>query len=99
MSTDVTAHTASLPESHVQPPVGLSSPPDSNDALKLEGSDSELSDIEEPEEDIGDVVPDRYENGVPIYKPTMAQFKNFAPYVGQVLPFSPPHVIDSLSIR
>jgi len=65
---------------------GLSSPPDSNNALKMDGtSDSELSDLEDNDEDIGEVVPDGWsaENntGVPIFKPTMAQFKNFEAYV------------------
>ncbi|KAI0804872.1 hypothetical protein GGR55DRAFT_303912 [Xylaria sp. FL0064] len=36
-------------ESHSSPkPIGLHSPPDSNSALKLDGSDSELSDVEDP---------------------------------------------------
>ncbi len=63
------------------PPVGLSSPPDSNSALKLDGSDSELSDLDDLEEDIGDVEPDHYEGGVPIFKPNMEQFKSFKHYV------------------
>jgi hypothetical protein len=81
MSTDAIAEVASLPVSEESRPAGLSSPPDSNDALMLDGSDSELSDIEEPEEDIGEVVPDRYEGGVPIFTPTMEQFKSFTPFV------------------
>jgi hypothetical protein len=85
MSTEVVADTAVL----IEPPEGddarlegLSPPPESNGALKLDGSDSELSDIEDPEEeDIGEIVPDHYECGVPIFKPTMDQFKNFQHYV------------------
>ena len=81
MSTDAIAETASLPVGEESRSSGLSSPPDSNNALKLDGSDSELSDIEEPEEDIGEVLPDHYEGGVPIFTPTMEQFKSFTPYV------------------
>ncbi len=83
MSTDPIVEIASLPVSEESRPAGLSSPPDSNNALKLDGSDSELSDIEEPEEDIGEVFPDHYEGGVPIFTPTMEQFKSFSPYVSR----------------
>jgi hypothetical protein len=81
MSTDPIAEMASLPVSEESRTAGLSSPPESNNALKLDGSDSELSDLEEPEEDIGEVLPDHYEGGVPIFTPTMEQFKSFQPYV------------------
>ncbi|KAI0967961.1 hypothetical protein F4678DRAFT_444109 [Xylaria arbuscula] len=40
---------ADYAEPHPSPkPIGLHSPPDSNNAMKLDGSDSELSDIEDP---------------------------------------------------
>ena len=85
MSTEVVADTAPLIEPHespTAPTAGLSSPPDSNNAIKLEGSDSELSDIEDPEgDDIGEILPDHYEGGVPIFTPTMDQFKSFQRYV------------------
>jgi hypothetical protein len=81
MSTDAIVEMAPLPVGEEPRPAGLSSPPESNNALKLDGSDSELSDIEEPEEDIGEVVPDHYDGGVPIFTPTMEQFKSFTPYV------------------
>lgn len=63
----------------------LHSPPESNKdsppTLKLDGSDSELSDLED-EEDIGMIEPDHYsDDGVPVFKPTMAQFQNFQLYV------------------
>ena len=71
------------------PAQGIASPPDSNKespSLKHEGSvsDSELSDIEDPEEDIGEVVPDHFadDGRVPVFKPTMHQFKSFQRYVG-----------------
>jgi len=81
---------------------GLSSPPDSNNASKHDdGSDSELSEIDEPEaeptaeaepepqqepeDDIGEVVPFEISDGVPIFKPTMEQFKDFQKYVGVFL--------------
>lgn len=63
----------------------LHSPPASNKesphAQKLDGSDSELSDLEE-EDEIGEIEPAEYsDDGVPIFKPTMAQFKSFKLYV------------------
>ena len=91
MSTDPIVEMASLPVSEESRPAGLSSPPDSNNALKLDGSDSELSDIEEPEEDIGEVLPDHYEGGVPIFTPTMEQFKSFSPYVGLSITMTTPY--------
>lgn len=66
------------------------SPPDSNNASKVDGgSDSELSDIEDHEDIIGTVVPDGWSGekntGVPIFRPTMAQFKDFEAYVSPIL--------------
>jgi hypothetical protein len=78
---------------------GLHSPPDSNNATKLDGSDSELSDIEdmveeqlraelpkvepdqEPVDDIGEVLPAEWSGTVPVFKPTMHQFKDFKRFV------------------
>jgi hypothetical protein len=77
----------------------LHSPPPSNrdsTSLKHDGSasESELSDLEDPEEDIGEVAPAYIgDGGVPVFKPTMDQFKSFALYVG--LPTLP--IEDSLS--
>jgi hypothetical protein len=65
----------------------LHSPPESNKespSLKHDGSasDSELSDLEELEDDIGDITPAYYSDGcVPVFQPTMAQFKSFKLYV------------------
>lgn len=82
-----------------QKPIGLHSPPDSNNAMKLDTSDdSDLSDLEDPapelsephgtippvdspEEDIGDVLPDHWSGTVPVFKPTMHQFKDFKKFV------------------
>lgn len=70
---------------------GLSSPPDSHNASALDSSDSELSDLDDPEEDIGEVVPDYYadDGRVPVFKPTMHQFKDFKLYVRLHQPFPP----------
>jgi jmjN domain len=81
MSTDVSAGGAPLPECRLV----IGSPPENtNAALKVEPSDSELSDIEE-EEDIGEVIPDHEETGVPVFKPTMEQFRSFKLYVSKIL--------------
>lgn len=93
MSTD--AIEVAVPESEVHIPkdAGLSSPPASNNADKLDASDSELSDLDEPEEDIGEVVPDHYadDGRVPVFKPPMSQFKNFQLYVSTTIYSDLPH--------
>jgi hypothetical protein len=81
MSTDVSADVAPLSECR---PAICSPPGSANAALKAEPSDSELSDIEE-EEDIGEITPDHEETGVPVFKPTMEQFKSFKLYVSKIL--------------
>ncbi|KAF4628181.1 hypothetical protein G7Y89_g9973 [Cudoniella acicularis] len=73
---------------------GLHSPPDSN---TKDASDSELSDLEDQEppapeaaaagdaDDIGEVTPDYYSNdGVPVFKPNMDQFKDFTKFMVKV---------------
>lgn len=83
---------------------GLHSPPDSNNASKLDGSDSELSDIEDMvedqikgelpsqaqseamEDDIGEILPADWSGKVPIFKPTMHQFKDFKRFVRYPIP-------------
>ncbi|KAF5691767.1 regulator of deoxyribodipyrimidine photo-lyase PHR1 [Fusarium circinatum] len=89
----------------------LHSPPDSNNTAKSDGSDSELSDLEdEPilsdppqpvtssdnvnsddkkedadeDVDIGEVLPDSWSGAVPIFKPTMHQFKDFKRFMEAV---------------
>lgn len=97
----------------VDQPPGLHSPPDSNDAMNLDDSDSELSDLDEladklndklpcpgeadlpkvveaepepevvkeEEEDIGEILPDHFSGTVPVFRPTMKQFKDFKRFV------------------
>jgi hypothetical protein len=88
-------------------PAFLHSPPDSNNMAKSDGSDSELSDLEEEpvfndppqstnagdkstsdedqnkpsDDDIGEVLPDHWSGAVPIFKPTMHQFRDFKRFV------------------
>lgn len=87
-------------------PAFLHSPPDSNNMTKSDGSDSELSDLEDepilsdppqpmssgdngasdenkekPNDDIGEVLPDHWSGAVPIFKPTMDQFRDFKRFV------------------
>ncbi|UNI24603.1 hypothetical protein JDV02_010337 [Purpureocillium takamizusanense] len=100
------------------PPSFLHSPPDSNNAIKSDASDSELSDLDdEPilddppvvppeleyrpesqtqdaqdaqqkeqveEEDIGEVLPDHWSGAVPVFRPTMDQFKDFQRFMKKV---------------
>ncbi|KAF5672448.1 dna damage-responsive transcriptional repressor rph1 [Fusarium heterosporum] len=90
-------------------PAFLHSPPDSNNMAKSDGSDSELSDLEdEPilsdppqpissgdngasdenkektSDDIGEVLPDHWSGAVPIFRPTMHQFKDFKRFMEAV---------------
>ncbi|KAF5027776.1 hypothetical protein F66182_107 [Fusarium sp. NRRL 66182] len=95
-------------------PAFLHSPPDTNNTAKSDGSDSELSDLEdEPilsdapqplpssdkhvsdgsknetskddtSDDIGEVLPDHWSGAVPIFKPTMHQFKDFKRFMEAV---------------
>lgn len=82
MSADTAA---AVPETEKQ----LHSPPASNmedsTSVKQDGaqSDSELSDLEDLEDDIGEITPSYYsDGGVPVFEPTMDQFKSFKLYVG-----------------
>lgn len=74
------------------------SPPDSNNAPKSDPTDSELSDLGDdpvdtdmpdagPADDIGEIYPDHWSSGVPVFKPTMREFKDFTLFVR----FSIPH--------
>ncbi|KAL8397111.1 hypothetical protein RB594_003994 [Gaeumannomyces avenae] len=95
-------------------PTGLHSPPDSNNAMKLDGSDSELSDLDDtladlqpddapippphapeadapaepqpnPEDDdIGPVLPAEWSGTVPVFRPTMVQFRDFKRFMAEV---------------
>ncbi|KAF8864337.1 hypothetical protein BDZ45DRAFT_582339 [Acephala macrosclerotiorum] len=65
-------------------PAGLHSPPDSNSARKDGGSDSELSDLEPDHEtnDLLNVQPEYISEGnVPVFRPTMEEFKDFQKYL------------------
>lgn len=78
----------------------LHSPPDSNNTVKSDASDSELSELdEEPilsdapmpppasddgQDDIGEVLPDHWSGTVPVFKPTMDQFKDFKRFMETV---------------
>ncbi|EON96042.1 hypothetical protein UCRPA7_8452 [Phaeoacremonium minimum UCRPA7] len=95
--------------------IGLHSPPDSHNDndLKLDGSDSELSDLDDAitadfreeeerqqkeqeqqqppqeeeeaeEDDIGEVLPDHWSGTVPVFRPTMHQFKDFKRFMTKI---------------
>lgn len=68
------------------------SPPESNNAPKSDPAESELSDLGDdppdtdmpdapPADDIGDIFPDHWSGGVPVFKPTMREFKDFKVFV------------------
>ncbi|KAH8820432.1 hypothetical protein F5884DRAFT_849695 [Xylogone sp. PMI_703] len=89
MSAD--AIVVEAPKSDNAPNVGLSSPPESNPALevKMDTSDSELSDIEDPEDDLADVEPAFWadDGHIPVFKPTPNQFKSFPRYMDKINPW------------
>ncbi|KAL2265322.1 hypothetical protein VTJ83DRAFT_6422 [Remersonia thermophila] len=110
----------------ISKPAGLHSPPDSNGAMDVDESDSELSDLDELEskldgalgdessmvnpdpapapqpqppaddknedddddddadEDIGEILPDHWSGTVPVFKPTMKQFRDFKRFMEKV---------------
>ncbi|KAK3344275.1 hypothetical protein B0T25DRAFT_573227 [Lasiosphaeria hispida] len=105
MDVDQPAASSSASTKHT----GLHSPPDSNNAMNLDGSDSELSDLDEvadklndgldigadsaddaapapalEEEEIGEVLPDHWSGTVPVFRPTMVQFKDFKRFMEKV---------------
>ncbi|KAF2145981.1 uncharacterized protein K452DRAFT_294599 [Aplosporella prunicola CBS 121167] len=63
-------------------------PPTSEDMNKREGSSSELSELEldDDDEDIGEIEPDHYWDGgkIPVFKPTMDQFRSFKKFVDKI---------------
>ncbi|KAA8574229.1 hypothetical protein EYC84_005734 [Monilinia fructicola] len=64
---------------------GLASPPESNNTIRTDpSSDSELSDLEFTAEDT--IEPDHWEDDgrVPVFMPTMAQFKDFNLFMDKV---------------
>lgn len=61
-------------------------PPTSEDNDKHDGNSSELSDLEDEEEDIGEITPDHYwdeENGgrIPVFKPVRIHTLSMTPTI------------------
>lgn len=84
------------------------SPPDSNNAPKSDPAESELSDLDDlpdsdmpdavPVDDIGEIYPDHWSGNVPVFKPTMHQFKDFKLFVCNLCPrLSPPQLVTILN--
>lgn len=135
-SVAASTHGSLNPDNSAKPhsePNFLHSPPDSNNLAKSDGSDSELSDLEdepilsdapqpaaelapelapEPEpapepvpeqneenkpdgtsDDIGEVLPDHWSGTVPVFKPTMHQFKDFKRFVRRLPWLTMHHVL------
>ncbi|KAM0330673.1 hypothetical protein ACHAQA_003625 [Verticillium albo-atrum] len=70
-------------------PTFLHSPPDSNNANKTDASESELSELDDDavdpaEDDLGDIEPDDWSGKVPIFRPTMHQFKDFKRFMEKI---------------
>ncbi|KAI6756668.1 hypothetical protein HG530_011266 [Fusarium avenaceum] len=107
-NTPIETNTKDAPATQSDPAF-LHSPPDSNNMTKSDGSDSELSDLEDepilsdppqpissgdngasdenkakPNDDIGEVLPDHWSGAVPIFKPTMDQFRDFKRFMEAV---------------
>lgn len=71
-------------------PASALTPPTSeemnHDEAKKEHDDSELSDLDLDDEDEEDIEPDHYWDGgkIPVFKPTMEQFKSFKKFVEKI---------------
>ena len=62
-----------LPADSSSKPVALHSPPDSNNAVDADGSDSELSDLDELADKLGDALEDEFKDApedAPVDEPT-----------------------------
>ena len=91
-------HTAAMspePRETIEPPVAKPTnaltPPTSeemnhDEEKKKEAEDSELSDLDLDEDDIGEIEPDHYWDGgkIPVFKPTMDQFRSFKKFVEKI---------------
>lgn len=67
------------PEPIIVPGAGLS-PPDSTNAHKDGESDSELSELDDPTEELV-AEPSFYDGTVPVFEPNMEDFQDFQRYV------------------
>ncbi|KAK3709558.1 hypothetical protein LTR37_010779 [Vermiconidia calcicola] len=87
--------TALSPEPHptIEPlhkPANALTPPTSeemnHDEKKKEQEDSELSDLDLDDDDMEDIEPDHYwdDGKIPVFKPTMEQFKSFKKFVEKI---------------
>lgn len=89
-------HTTALsPEPHptIEPlhkPANALTPPTSeemnHDEKKKEQEDSELSDLDLDDDDMEVIEPDHYwdDGKIPVFKPTMEQFKSFKKFVEKI---------------
>ncbi|KAI9657061.1 MAG: hypothetical protein M1821_003227 [Bathelium mastoideum] len=78
-----------LPKEPSVPAENLTPPASEEDMDKAAAASSDLSDVEaddENDDDIGEVEPDHYwEDGkVPVFKPTMKQFKSFKKFIDKI---------------
>lgn len=72
-----------LPHSALTPPTSE----EMNMDIKKDSDDSELSDLDlDDDDDLEDIEPDHYWEGgkIPVFKPTMEQFRSFKKFIGKV---------------
>lgn len=68
------------------PPKPVLTPPASDEGMeKKDDVDSELSDID-MDDDEGEIEPDHFFDGgkIPVFKPTMAQFRDFQRFIDKI---------------
>lgn len=90
------------PESHnakpmttepVAKPANALTPPTSeemnNEETKEEHEDSELSELDLDDEDEEEIEPDHYwdDGKIPVFKPTMEQFRSFKKFIDKINPY------------
>jgi hypothetical protein len=84
-TTETVAGASAKPANALTPPTSEEMNHDIKDE-ESELSDLDLSDDEDDEDDIGEIEPDHYWDGgnIPVFKPTMVQFKSFKKFIEKV---------------
>lgn len=90
-SPAITTETRESIEKSDPKPANALTPPTSeemnvDEQKKKEHDDSELSDLDLDDDDLEDIEPDHYwdDGRVPVFKPTMEQFKSFKKFVDKI---------------
>lgn len=90
--SDDDSELSDLDESQIQrPPTAPTSTTDEEE-IKKEEQDAPAQEEEEEEDDIGEVTPAEWSGTVPVFRPTMHQFKDFKKFVCRAFPMQVPRL-------